>query len=260
MSPDPQDILESLQTGDSLRVRSSLERLRQDHRLLAAVQRLAQDRDLELESLHHLLLDIHGASLVAHFLATNDLESGMWILACLESPLHDLESRGRERLDNFARRLADCADAGELGRRLGEDYGFAGDQRHYHHPHNSFLNRCLERRLGLPITLVGLWLLLSRRLGLEAWALTLPGHVFAAWPGGYLDCFSGGRAVSREDLDLVARRSGAENADAYLRPASDEQLLQRMALNLAVGYRQRGDPQRALLATSMAGKRLAPPE
>jgi regulator of sirC expression with transglutaminase-like and TPR domain len=251
---DPGALVEVLRHGAAVERRDLARRLREDPDLLGRVHIAAGETPPQM--LNDLLLEADASELVDRFVDTTDLESGLWLLPCLERPRHDHETSGRKALDDFAERLRnEVGDAGALARALGENYGFGGDSQDYHHPRNCFLDQVLERRAGLPLTLVALWLLLARRIGFDAWAVALPGHVVGGWPGGWVDPYAGGAQVSRGRLDELAKAAGAENASPWLEPPTDVRLLQRMALNCSVGYRRRGDLLRSLVATALARNR-----
>lgn len=259
MNHDPHHLLDALSNADLQRREIILADLRRRPALLEELCALANQQGRDLDCLNQLLLEISGPQIVRAYHAARNLEEGMWILPQLELPHGDYGTWGPSLLDRMASRFDQSLSPEIVARHLAEDYGISGDQRDYHHPHNCFLNRCLERRLGLPITLVGLWIMLCSRLNLRAWALTLPGHVVGGWEHGWVDCFHGGKVLTREQLDHLASHSGNRDASAYIEGASTDQLLQRMALNAAVAYRQRGDALRALIATSMAGRPATPP-
>jgi hypothetical protein len=188
--------------------------------------------------------------LVEEWGSAEDLEEGWPLLARLQVPRTDPRPACSSALDALATR-APRGDAGAVARWLCEDCGFAGDREAFDDPRNSQLADALERRAGLPIAVTGIWLLTCRRLGLQARALALPAHVFAAWEGGAWDCFSG-TAVSSEDLDRWARAHGAASAEPYLAGADDRELLQRMARNLTAAYARRGELVRAAVASLLA--------
>lgn len=100
------------------------------------------------------------------------------------------------------------------------NFGFAGDVEDYHGEENSFLDRVLERRIGMPITLSALAVAVGTRLGLDLSMIGLPGHVVV---GGrspddtFIDAFSGSlvdkvglaqrmRSIFGQDVSLSAER------------------------------------------------------
>ncbi len=63
-----------------------------------------------------------------------------------------------------------------INQQLYETLGFSGNQIDYYDPDNSYLNRVLERRLGIPITLALVYLEVSQRLDLTMAGVGMPGH------------------------------------------------------------------------------------
>ncbi len=188
--------------------------------------------------------------LIERWGACSGLEEGWAMLASLQRPRQDPLPACASLLDALAER-APHSDAGAVARWLSQDVGFAGDREAYDDPRNSHLPEVLARRAGLPIAVTGVWLLVCRRLGLQARALAMPAHVFASWDGGAWDCFTG-QAVSRSQLDQWARTHGALSADPYLSGADDHELLTRMARNLAAAYARRDDLVRGSIAAVLA--------
>ena len=124
-----------------------------------------------------------------------------------------------------------------LSRYLFEDAGFSGNGQDYYDADNSFLNRVLETRRGIPITLSLVYLEVGRRLGLNCYGVGMPGHflVGLAEPDLYLDAFNGGLLLSAADC----RRQVAEGFSAqvrwqeeYLAPCTNREILFRMLTNL----------------------------
>ena len=133
-----------------------------------------------------------------------------------------------------------------LSQYLFEDLGFSGNERHYYDADNSFLNRVLETRRGIPITLSLVYLEVGRRLGLNCYGVGLPGHflVGLAEPDLYLDAFHGGLLLSAADC----RRQVAEGfgshvpwQEEFLAPCSNLEILFRMLTNLKHIFIERQD-------------------
>ena len=62
---------------------------------------------------------------------------------------------------------------------LFEECGFAGNTEHYYDPRNSYLNKVLDRQIGLPISLSLLAMAVGERAGLTVVGVPLPGHFVA---------------------------------------------------------------------------------
>ena len=64
---------------------------------------------------------------------------------------------------------------------INEQLGFTGNRDNYYDPENSFLNRVMERRVGLPIMLSLICMAIGRRLDLDVSGIGLPGHFMARY-------------------------------------------------------------------------------
>ena len=59
--------------------------------------------------------------------------------------------------------------------------GFAGNGEDYYAPENSYINRVLETRLGIPITLSLLYACVVARLGVRCEPVNFPSHFLLRW-------------------------------------------------------------------------------
>jgi len=143
-----------------------------------------------------------------------------------------------------ARAISDC---------LFDRLGFSGNTDDYYDPRNSFLCDVLDRRTGIPISLSVLYLEVSRRVGVLAQGVNFPGHFLVrvaiedAWL--FIDPFSGGRALSPADLEVLLRKTTTPDAvlePSVIAPASKRQIVARMLVNLAGIYGRNGDLPRSL--------------
>lgn len=138
---------------------------------------------------------------------------------------------------------------------LFERLGFVGNSKNYEDPDNSMLNRVLETRRGIPITLSILYLEVARRLGFHAQGVAFPGHFIVriedSFGPHYVDPYFRGRLLLRSDLRKRLRRVLGNRAllkQEHLAPATHRQVLSRLLYNLKRIYLRRKDPRRALLA------------
>jgi len=227
-------------------------RLSGDADLLAQAWALALERDSQPTALVDLVLRQDAEALVDAFAEADHLEAGVWLLPRIDLPRRDYRAAGMRALDEIAGRVPHASDAWMVARFLCDDCGFTGARQDYDHPHHSLLPSVLEHRVGLPISLVALWVLVCRRLKLACEPIALPGHVVGRWPGGYIDLFDSGRRIAREDLDQRVQSVGESSAAPYLAPASDRALLRRMARNLVHAYMKKNDRLRATIAHGLA--------
>ncbi|MDQ3247782.1 MAG: transglutaminase-like domain-containing protein [Chloroflexota bacterium] len=64
---------------------------------------------------------------------------------------------------------------------VNDSLGFTGNRDNYYEPANSFLNRVLDQRTGLPIMLSLLCMAIGRRIGLDITGIGFPGHFVARY-------------------------------------------------------------------------------
>ncbi len=200
----------------------------------------------------------HVVSRLPRWVATGtDLENGVFLVAQTGYPRLNIESI-RSRLDAIAHEIeVDLPREGgvpairHMATVLRDIYGFHGNEADYYDPDNSYINRVLVTRTGLPISLSVLWILLGKRLDLQISGVGLPSHVIAnlSTTAGtlYFDPFRGGELLSIRDVMNLVSATGQVFHPNHLRPATSLQLVQRMFNNLLHGYQIREDVERARL-------------
>ena len=177
--------------------------------------------------------------------ASERLLRGTLLIASLDNPDIDRQAyveRIDEMSDEISRQLADDADATltreGLHQYLFKQNGFHGSRSEYYHPANSHLNRVLDDREGLPITLTILYMELARRLGLNVEGVGLPGHFVARHVVDdereqLVDVFEQGKLLSSRDAErIVLLHAGRPINDADLQANSTTEILSRVLNNL----------------------------
>lgn len=127
-----------------------------------------------------------------------------------------------------------------INRVLFHEFEFRGNSEDYENPENSFLNRVLETKRGLPISLSILYLLVGQRLGAELDPIAYPGHFlvgsFEEDLPFYVDPFKRGRIIAPGQL--IDYTSGYLSLSQLgdLAPAPIREVLTRCCRNLANHY------------------------
>ncbi len=178
--------------------------------------------------------------------ASPDVDLGQAALMVAEAAEPGLDpAPSRLALDEFAVGVSDLTS---LCRRLFVELGFQGDHAGYYEPDNSFLNRVIDRRKGIPISLAVLAMEVGRRAGVALEGIGMPSHFVVREPetGLYVDCYSA-RVLDERDLGALYRAANnlaadapfpAEHHAAFTKP----QILGRMLTNLSLIYQSRGEP------------------
>jgi hypothetical protein len=151
-----------------------------------------------------------------------------------------------ERLDELAGQFLPPTFDGLLAHLFGPG-GFTGNRERYYEPENSMLDRVLERRTGIPITLSVLAMEVGRRSGVPMWGISMPGHFLVrdkVDPAVFADPFHGGRLMTALDCRRLYRSlTGNQDwDDSYLRPVPRRAIVTRVLSNLKTVAAQRNDP------------------
>lgn len=182
-----------------------------------------------------------------------DLEAGAFLLGRYVYPHLDPIPYMRQ-LDCMAADVRDCIGpraGGEetvkiLGRYLFNELGFTGNTRNYYEPDNSYLNMVLERRIGIPISLSTVYLLLGQRLGLPVVGIGMPGHFLVKYDSEkykmFVDCFNGGSLLTERNCLRFLTEAGYGFDERYLQHSSTRAILTRTVKNLIGIYGKLDEP------------------
>lgn len=171
-----------------------------------------------------------------------DLERGAFLIALYRFPQLDV-MRYQQQLDEWARALQpeiQARSGPERALRLAEyvtdDLGLSGNREHYYDPNNSYLNRVIDRRRGIPITLSVLYVFLGQRLDLPVCGVNMPAHYLVKYADGqqelFLDLFNDGARIAKEDCVRFLLKAGIRPVPFYFECAEPKDTLLRMVRNL----------------------------
>ncbi len=171
-----------------------------------------------------------------------------------ELPIDNYRQKLRHIAAEVRRQLPESSTASERLSKL-DDYlfkenGYHGARQDYYHPANSQLNRVLEDREGMPLTLAMLYVELGRELEIPLFGIGLPGHFIVEYSDGdssfYIDVFDAAKRLRRtEVLRLGFLNSGRPVEPTDLEHQTAQQMLTRMLRNL-IGSSERQADEAAL--------------
>jgi len=167
-----------------------------------------------------------------------------------EANLAEVETIVENLSDTVARRVRSrTPDAllAHLHDVLFDVFGIRGNGDDYYDPANSYLPDVLQRRQGLPITLVLIYQRVAEPLGLVVHGINTPGHFLAEVETGresiFIDPFFGGGVLSADEVsERVQQVTGLDPAALpnVLARATHRQWLYRMLNNLQAAFASLG--------------------
>ncbi len=123
--------------------------------------------------------------------------------------------------------------------------GFHGNVEDYHKPNNSFINKVLETRAGIPITLSIIYLSVAKRLKLPVRGVNTPIHYMCVYETDeepiFINTFDRGRMMTLEKCLMFLHGLGAHIRHTNIYSISRRETLQRMLHNLVLAYHARAD-------------------
>jgi regulator of sirC expression with transglutaminase-like and TPR domain len=184
-----------------------------------------------------------------------DLARGALLIAKSEYPELD-ESFYLQRLNRISARLkndmtrnrSSLEMVAKINHLLFDEEKFRGNRENYYDPDNSFLNRVLERKLGIPITLSLIYIEVAGRLGLDVRGIGLPGHFIVALYHAsariFIDPYNQGEIRTVDDCREIIRTHLGETSASdphWLSPVGRKEFLARMLRNLKLIYAQKNN-------------------
>ncbi|HAK52770.1 MAG TPA: hypothetical protein DCM54_12835 [Gammaproteobacteria bacterium] len=115
--------------------------------------------------------------------------------------------------------------------------GFTGNAADYYDPENSYLNRVIDTKQGIPISLALIHISLGARLGVPVYGINFPRHFLVSYGSDnpvIVDPFAG-RILSKPDCATLLKqifRGKAVLQEEYFTPATNRDVLLRLLNNL----------------------------
>lgn len=179
------------------------------------------------------------------------VEEAMWQLASTLYPgskytnhKRKLAAWGRELRLRLGNAVTDRERVRILSAYLADRHSFRGNTEAYYSDENSILPRVIDTRLGIPISLTILYILVAERAGMKVEGVNLPGHFIARHGEVLFDPFHKGRRLSTSDCEEIMQRQGLPLDEEHLAAATNRQILIRVLANLLYVYDLAGDPSR----------------
>lgn len=171
-----------------------------------------------------------------------DLEHGAFLVALYRYPDLDIPAY-RTLLDDLAEQVRPRVDKAKgfersetLTRFMFEELGYLGNHEEYYDPDNSYLNRVIDRRMGIPISLSIVYLSMAKRLDLPIYGVNMPAHFVVKYEDAdvevFLDLFNSGTPFTKEAGVRSLKKVGIPPQPQYFDAARPNDILLRMVRNL----------------------------
>lgn len=223
---------------------------------LSVLEDKAKELERQANELRRLGQDIHVATVcndIARLTAEDDQDidilRGALLISKLDNPELDVDSYVQqvgETVEFIRRRFSDKTSPQEklklLDAYLFRENGFHGSRVDYYSQPSSYVDRAIDDREGLPITLSVLYISMAQRLGLNVVGVGLPGHfVVRHEPNGaedtdthqLIDVFNRAERLSvNEASELVFQVTRRMPTKAAFETSTNRSILVRMLVNL----------------------------
>ena len=163
---------------------------------------------LQMASLPDEQIDLARGALLIAKTAYPDLDEAFYLerLNRLSAGLMNSITDTKSALDKITK----------INRLLFDREKLLGNRENYYDPDNSFLNRVMDRKLGIPITLSLIYVEVAGRLGLDVRGIGLPGHFITALYHSseriFIDPFHRGEIRTIDECHQIARRNLGESS------------------------------------------------
>jgi regulator of sirC expression with transglutaminase-like and TPR domain len=172
-----------------------------------------------------------------------DLEQACWYLAQIFQPGVDIEAYqktvdawSRELGDRLLRCDSDSSRASAMAQFFGKELGLRGNEDDYYNARNSLLPCVIDSRLGIPISLSLLYMIVGRRAALQVEGINLPGHFVVRHGSVLLDPFHEGLILTASDCVQILSGQNRTLHQDHLQTAHPKLILIRMLANLLYIY------------------------
>jgi regulator of sirC expression with transglutaminase-like and TPR domain len=174
-----------------------------------------------------------------------DLERASWCLTQIFQPCVDvypyqetIEAWSHELRDRLAGCDSDTARAVAMSQFFGKELGLRGNEDDYYDARNSLLPCVMDSRLGIPISLSLLYMIVGRRADIRVDGINLPGHFVIRHGGVLLDPFHEGRLLLPSDCAQILSSQKQTFQRDHLQAAQPKLILIRMLANLLYVFQQ----------------------
>ncbi len=117
---------------------------------------------------------------------------------------------------------------------------FDGNSENYYDADNSYINKVIDKKTGIPVSISILYILIAKRLNLPVFGVNLPSHFIIKYQDSteefFIDPFNKGIVISRDEVIQFLEKLGLDEEEfnhiPYLKIAEDKEIIKRVFANL----------------------------
>ena len=131
--------------------------------------------------------------------------------------------------------------------------GFKGNTENYNETDNLYINKVIDRKMGIPVSLSILYLLIANRLKLPIYGVNLPSHFIVKYQDDkeelFIDPFNQGIVISRKEAIKFLKQLGLSeeefNSISFLNNSNERDIIKRYINNLIHVYEKNNEKLKA---------------
>lgn len=181
-----------------------------------------------------------------------DLLKALWIIASYQYPglpfeaiYKELEQIYYEAWLDFRYEMHPFDQVKILNGILFKKLDFKANTNDFYSPSNSMINDVLTKRIGNPISLCIIYMLVANKLKLPVFGVNLPNLFILTYKDErfqfYINAFNKGLIFSKADIDNYLGQLKMDKKEIYYEPCSNVDIIKRILQNLIVAYNKQGE-------------------
>lgn len=204
--------------------------------------------------IEHIIQDLQNSAARQRLVDWNageksDLVEGLWAVASYQFPELDIEVLRKNIQDIYMEAWLQMRDELHpndqiriLNQVFFDKFNFKPNTRNYYSPANSMINQVLETRLGNPILMCSIYLIVAQKLNLPVYGVNLPNLFVLTYKlknfQFYINVFNRGVMFSRKDIESHIKQMNIPPSDVFFEPCSNEEIVKRTLRNLIYAYKK----------------------
>ena len=138
-------------------------------------------------------------------------------------------------------------------------FGFKGNIKDFTHPLNSFISDVLDTKLGNPILLSSIYMIIANKLEIPIYGVNLPQHFVLAYCNEtitesgiekevlfYINAFSNGLVFSKDEISKFITLIDVEPKSEFFLPCSNTEIIIRVLNNLIHSFKAIGSVEKII--------------